>query len=669
MSLRVHELAKELGLSSKALIEKLQGMECDVKSHMSVVPEDVVQRLKKPLEAAAKPKAKLVEAIPKPKEVPPSPKEPKTPQVLKTVKLRYPVTVKDLSVKTGTKPSELIKTLLNRKIFATINHPLEENTVQILAQEFGFQPEKLPTTEEALLSEHEEKGEGERVSRAPIVTLMGHVDHGKTSLLDAVRKSDVAAGEAGAITQHIGAYEVSLEKGHVTFLDTPGHEAFTAMRARGANITDVVVLVVASDDGVMPQTAEAIDHARAAGVPIVVALNKCDLPNANVERVKQQLTEKGLVPEEWGGKTIMVPVSAKTKEGIPHLLEMLLLEAELLELKANPSKKAKGTVVESELSKGKGPVATVLIQDGSLRVGDAVVCGLHYGKVRAMLDDKGRQVEVALPSKPVEILGLSGVPQAGDRFYVVPDEKTAKQIATERREAKGPEAAPRRHMTLEELHQHIQEGKVKEIKFILKADVQGSLEALKAELAKIESKDVKWVILHEGVGDINESDIMLAAASDAVVFGFHVGQLPRAEAVAREEGVEVKLYTIIYEAVSDIRLAIEGLLEPVTKELFMGRAEVKQVFKISKIGNIAGCLVVKGKLVRAGNPTVRVVRGKEAIFEGKLLALKRFKDDVKEVTEGQECGISIERFKDFQAGDYIDFYQVEKVTQKLGASR
>ena len=450
-------------------------------------------------------------------------------------------------------------------------------------------------------------------------------------------------------------------------MDTPGHEAFTAMRARGANVTDVVVLVVAADDGVMPQTEEAIDHARAAGVPIVVAMNKCDLPNANLDRVKKQLAEKGLVPEEWGGKTIMVPVSAKTKQGIPDLLEMLLLEAELLELKADPATFAKGTVIESKLSKGKGPVATVLIQNGSLQVGHFVVCGPYYGKVRAMVDHKGHRIETAPPSQPVEISGLSGVPKAGEHFYVVQDEKRAREIATARQEEKRREemGGPSRHITLEDLHTRIQEGKLKEVKFVLKADGQGSLEALKGELSKIDSQDVKFTIIHSGIGDINESDIMLAVASDAVVIGFHVGHLPRAEAIAKEEGVEVKLYTIIYEAVSEIKLAIEGLLEPTTKETFLGRAEVRQVFKISKIGNIAGCLAAKGKLARAGNPLVRVIRNKETVFEGKLAALKRFKDDVKEVSEGQECGISVENYKDFQVGDFIELYQLEKVARKL----
>jgi len=697
MSQRVYELAKRLGLPSKDLIVKLNGMEIDVKSHMSIVPQEVVERLTKPAAAAAPPLKKTVVKSPaspapplatpqpmppvappvpppSPKTVPPPPvalpvPEPPKLKVLEIIRMKCPVSVKDLSVKVNMKPSELIKMLMQKKTFATINQLLDETIVKEIGKDLGFQVEKLPTAEEALIHEHDLQDVKDLKPRAPVVTMMGHVDHGKTSLLDAIRKSDVVAGEAGGITQHIGAYEVALGNGHVTFLDTPGHEAFTAMRARGANVTDVVVLVVAADDGVMPQTIEAIDHARAAGVTLVVAINKCDLPSANLDRVKKQLAEQGLVPEDWGGKTIMIPVSAKTKQGIPQLLEMLLLEAELLELKADPNRMAKGVVIESELSKGSGPVATILIQNGMLKVGDIVVCGSYYGKVRAMIDDKGHRLQEAGPSRPVEISGLSGVPQAGERFYVVQDERKARDITATREEERRTQQiiGPTRHITLEDLHSRIEAEQIKEVKLILKADVQGSLEALKGELTKIEAKDVKLTIIHSGIGEVNESDVMLATASDAVVIGFHVGALPRAESLSKEEGVEVKRYNIIYEAVSEIRLAIEGLLEPTTKETFLGRAEVKQVFKISKVGNIAGCLAVKGKLVRAGNPVARVVRNKEVVFEGKLAALKRFKDDVKEVTEGQECGVSVENYKNFQAGDLIELYTIEKVAGKLAS--
>ncbi len=697
MSQRVYELAKRLGLPSKDLIVKLNGMEIDVKSHMSIVPQEVVERLTKPAAAAAPPLKKTVVKSPaspapplatpqpmppvappvpppSPKTVPPPPvalpvPEPPKLKVLEIIRMKCPVSVKDLSVKVNMKPSELIKMLMQKKTFATINQLLDETIVKEIGKDLGFQVEKLPTAEEALIHEHDLQDVKDLKPRAPVVTMMGHVDHGKTSLLDAIRKSDVVAGEAGGITQHIGAYEVALGNGHVTFLDTPGHEAFTAMRARGANVTDVVVLVVAADDGGMPQTIEAIDHARAAGVTLVVAINKCDLPSANLDRVKKQLAEQGLVPEDWGGKTIMIPVSAKTKQGIPQLLEMLLLEAELLELKADPNRMAKGVVIESELSKGSGPVATILIQNGMLKVGDIVVCGSYYGKVRAMIDDKGHRLQEAGPSRPVEISGLSGVPQAGERFYVVQDERKARDITATREEERRTQQiiGPTRHITLEDLHSRIEAEQIKEVKLILKADVQGSLEALKGELTKIEAKDVKLTIIHSGIGEVNESDVMLATASDAVVIGFHVGALPRAESLSKEEGVEVKRYNIIYEAVSEIRLAIEGLLEPTTKETFLGRAEVKQVFKISKVGNIAGCLAVKGKLVRAGNPVARVVRNKEVVFEGKLAALKRFKDDVKEVTEGQECGVSVENYKNFQAGDLIELYTIEKVAGKLAS--
>ena len=684
MNLRVHELAKELGLPSKELLERLKALKIEAKSHMSTLEEEAASRIREsfkkaapsakapvqetPLKEARKP-AKAGE-VPKKAEGVEKPAvttlEPSAAVVPKSLQVQFPITVKDLSVKLGTKPSELIKGLISRGIFATINQSLEEKVAAELAVQYGFELKPLPTLEESLLAQYEVSDEKTLKPRAPVVTLMGHVDHGKTSLLDAIRQTDVAGGEAGGITQHIGAHEVAVEKGHVIFLDTPGHKAFTAMRARGANVTDIVVLVVASDDGVMPQTEEAIDHARAAGVQIVVALNKCDLPNANLDRVKKQLVERGLVPEDWGGKTIMVPVSAKTKQGLPQLLEMLLLEAELLELKADPSKPAKGVVIESKVSKGRGPVATVLIQDGTLRLGEMAVCGTIYGKTRAMIDDRGHAVKEAGPSKAIEILGLNAVPQAGDSLFVVGDEKRAKEITLSRQEAQRATGRSMvRHMTLEEFHSRIQENQLKELRLIVKADVQGSLGALRDEITKLPVKDVQIHLLHTGTGDINESDIMLAAASDAVVIGFHVGQLSEAEALAKEEGVEVKVYTIIYEAVSEIRLAVEGLLEPTTRELFLGRAEVKQVFKITKVGNVAGCLAVKGKLVRAGNPTARIVRNKEMVFEGKLSALKRFKDDVKEVAEGQECGIFIEGFKDFQVGDWIELYQIEKVARKL----
>jgi len=503
--------------------------------------------------------------------------------------------------------------------------------------------------------------------RPPVVTMMGHVDHGKTSLLDAIRKTNVADKEAGQITQHIGAYGVEIPgKGYVTFLDTPGHKAFTAMRARGANVTDVVVLVVAADDGVMPQTIEAIDHAKAAGCPIVVAMNKSDLPTADPQRVMGGLQKLGLMPEEWGGKTICVKVSAKTGTGIEELLEMLLLEAEVLELKANPDRRAQGTVVEARLSKGQGSVAAVLVQNGTLRVGDLVVVGQFYGKVRALRNDRGKSVKEAGPSYAVEVLGLSGTPEAGEVFTVVSDEKVARKIAEKRslelreRAIKGFHS---KHLSLEDLYSQMKEGRVKELKLIIKADVQGSAEALTQSLEQISSDMIKIRVIHGGVGGINESDIMLAAASDAIVIGFHVKSDERAQVLMEQEGVDVRYYDIIYEALEDVRKAMEGLLEPTMKEVIEGRTEVRQVFQSSKVGAIGGAIVRKGKLAR--NHSIRVIRDNIVVFQGKLSSLKRFKDDVREVQEGYDCGVVVEGFGQLREGDILESYRVEKVATKL----
>ena len=493
---------------------------------------------------------------------------------------------------------------------------------------------------------------------------MGHVDHGKTSLLDIIRKTKVADKEAGGITQHIGAYEVMLPKGSVTFLDTPGHAAFTAMRARGANATDIVVLVVAADDGIMPQTIEAIDHARAAGVTIVVAINKIDKQNINLDKVKKQLADHNLNPEEWGGKTITVGVSAKTGQGIDDLLEMLLLEAELLELKANPDKPAIGIVIEAELSKGKGPIATVLVSNGTLRIGDIVMAGLNYGRIKAMLDDKGRRVTEAGPAKPVEILGLSGVPQAGEKFYVIADEKKARDIVTTRQmESERKKLAGKTSkVTLEELYNKIKVGEVKELKIVIKADVQGSLEAIKDSLEKLSTEEVKLSVIHGQVGDINESDIMLASASNAIIIGFHVNAATEAKALAKQEEVEIRIYSIIYEVVNELQAAMEGMLEPVIEEVFLGRAEVRQVFNVSKIGVVAGCFISKGRIPR--DAVCKLIREKEIVYKGKMSSLKHFKDDLKEAKEGFECGISL-GFKDIQKGDLIEAIEIKKVARRL----
>jgi translation initiation factor IF-2 len=583
-----------------------------------------------------------------------------------------PISLKDLAAKIGTKPNELILKLMSRKVLATINQNLGEDLVADILAGYGIEYKrkvKVKVKAEAEIGkEHREMEERQDIKhlvhRSPVVTFMGHVDHGKTSLLDFIRKTRVADKEKGGITQHIGAYEVKFKNGSVTFLDTPGHEAFTAMRARGANATDVVVLVVAADDGVMPQTKEAIDHARAAGVPIVVALNKCDLPSANIDKVKGQLSQVGLSPEDWGGKTIAVAVSAKTGQGVDQLLEMLLLEAELLELKANPHLRARGVVIEGKLSAGQGPVATLLVKNGTLKVGDMLLSGMHYGRIKAMMNDKGERITEAGPSKPVGILGLSGVPMAGDEFFVVKDEKKAKTLSSLKQdEERTRRLSAAKRVTLEDFYKKMKEGAVKELAILLKGDVQGSVEALQKSLVELNTKDVKINVIHSDVGNINESDVMLALVSNAVVIGFNVRVDEGAEALAAKEGVEIKLYGIIYEAIQDVLAAMEGLLEPVSKEVFVGRAQVKQVFNVSKAGTIAGCMVVRGKIVRTG--IARLVRDKVVIYEGRVASLKRFKDDAREVAENFECGIGLERHNDIKVGDVIEVYTIEKVARRL----
>ena len=707
MSVRVSTLAKELGITSKELISKLHALKVDVKSHMSSLDDDVIALFKKGKaskksvkratgKVKAKPAAKkktgkkqarrvsgeVKEPVKKTKpvakvkveeekkiglpvsEILPSAVEEKEALDLKVLKINLPITVKDLGFKLETRPNDLIKRLLNKKILVTINQSLDEGTANSLAEEFGYRIERLPSEEETFLIESEKEDPKKLKPRAPIVTFMGHVDHGKTSLMDMIRKTKVVDKEAGGITQHIGAYEVVLPKGKVTFLDTPGHAAFTAMRARGANVTDVVVLVVAADDGIMPQTIEAIDHARAANVPIVVAINKIDKQNISLDKVRKQLAERDLAPEDWGGKTITVGVSAKTGQGIDKLLEMLLLEAEMLELKANPDRLARGVVVEAELSKGKGPVATVLVSSGTLNLGDTIIVGLNYGKVKAMLDDKAHRVREAGPAKPVEILGLSGVPSAGEKFYVVSDEKKVRGMIEARRldaEKKKLDAKGQK-ISLDDLYNRIKEGEVKELKIILKADVQGSLEAIKDSLEKLSTPEVKLFVIHGQVGNVNESDVMLASASNAVILGFHVSMTPGAKALSKQEGVDVRIYNIIYEAVEDVKAAMEGMLEPIMEETFLGRADVKQVFKVSKVGTVAGCFISKGVIPR--NATAKLIRDKEVVFKGKISSLKRVKDDAKEVKEGFECGISLS-FKDIRKGDTIEAIEVRKVARRL----
>jgi len=584
----------------------------------------------------------------------------------RVIKISEVITVGDLSREMGVKAGDVIKKLMGMGMMATINQVLDADTATLIASEFDHQVENVAFDADSMLEvEHQvEEQESTLSPRSPVVTIMGHVDHGKTSLLDAIRSTHVTAQEHGGITQHIGAYHVQVDGRSVTFLDTPGHEAFTAMRARGAKVTDIVVLVVAADDGVMPQTVEAINHARAAEVPIIVAVNKIDRPDANLEKVKKGLSEYGLAAEDWGGDTVFAPVSAKTHEGIPHLLEMLQLQADILELKANPDKLARGTIVEAKLDRGRGPVATVLVQEGTLHVGDSFVCGVFHGKVRAMIDDQGQKVEFAPPSFPVEILGLQGVPLAGDSFVAVADEAKARQVAEFRHsKQRETELVKSSKISLDELYSHIKAGDVKELRVVLKADVQGSVEALTEALTRMSTGDVKLKVIHGSVGGITESDILLAAASNAIVIGFNVRPESKGAALAAKEGVDVRLYTIIYEVVADVHAAMEGLLEPTFREQVFGRVEIRQIFSIAGIGTIAGCHVNEGKIARGH--LVRLLRDQVVVHDGKLASLKRFKDDVREVSAGYECGLSLEGFQDLKQGDVIESYEKVPVIRRI----
>lgn len=583
----------------------------------------------------------------------------------KVIKLYEGTTVKEFADMIGQKSSEVMSKLIEMGTMVTINHPIDVDAAILIADSYGL---KVEVAAEKKLEEYIEEAEeaAELLKpRAPVVTVMGHVDHGKTSLLDAIRKTKVTEGEAGGITQHIGAYVVDTDGKRVVFLDTPGHEAFTAMRARGAKVTDIVILVVAADDGVMPQTIEAINHARAANVPIIVAINKIDKPGANPERIRQELTKYGLVPEAWGGQNIFVEVSAKQRTGLDHLIEMVLLQAEVLELKANPDKKARGVILEAKLDKGRGPVATVLVQGGTLKQGDPFVCGTYYGRVRMLLNDKGKPLQSASPATPVEVIGLSGVPQAGDTFAAVDDEHIAKSIATERLQKQriaGLEKAKK--VTLDELYSQITSGVVRELNIIIKADVQGSVEAVTEALERLGTEAVKVRIIHGGVGGITETDVMLASASNAIIIGFNVRPEPKASVLAEKENVDIRVYNIIYDAVADIKAAMEGLLEPTLKEQITGRAEVRQVFTVSKVGTIAGSYVLDGVISRASTG-VRLIRDNVEIYKGKIASLRRFKDDVREVQAGYECGISIENFNDLKVGDVIEAFVIEKIAAKL----
>jgi len=582
----------------------------------------------------------------------------------KKIKVAEFITVNELANIIGVPASEIIKKCLNLGLVVSINQRLDFDTITLIASDYGFEVERAEEYLEDIIEEEPDRPE-DLEPRPPVVTIMGHVDHGKTTLLDYIRQSNIVAGEAGGITQHIGAYQVTLPNGkQITFIDTPGHEAFTAMRARGAQVTDIVVLVVAADDAVMPQTVEAINHALAANVPIIVAINKIDKPEANPDKIKQQLAERGILVEDWGGKYQCVEISAKYGKNVDLLLEKILLEAEIMDLKANPKKKARGVVIESKLDKGRGPIGTVLVQNGTLKIGDPFVAGTTFGRVRAMFDERGNRVEVAKPSTPVQVIGFDNLPEAGDSFVVVEDEKTAREIANRRSQLKREQRFRQlRAVSLDKLSEQIKEGKVKELPIIIKADVNGSVEALSDSLMKISNEEVKVRIIHRAVGAISESDVLLAQASGAIIIGFNVRPTSAAKKLAESESVEIRLYNIIYNVINDVKSALEGMLEPEKREEILGTAEVRETFKIAKVGTVAGCFVTEGKILR--NARARLIRNGIVIYDGKIASLKRFKDDVKEVEAGLECGIALENYNDIKVGDIIEAYNILEVKRKL----
>ncbi|ARC85604.1 translation initiation factor IF-2 [Clostridium argentinense CDC 2741] len=681
---RIYELAKELEVLSKELITVLfEEFGIEAKNHMSMIDEEDAELIK---ELFADQKANTNETIEHYENVENenvnklNKKKNKnrmrnrdgedldsesTPD--EVIEMEKTIIVKDLAEKLKKSPVEVIKQLIFLGVMANMNQEIDFNIAEQVVEKFGSMA-VLKEEEAGKLGEEEDiednfEEENDTEKRPPVVTVMGHVDHGKTSLLDAIKKSKVTATEAGGITQHIGAYTVDVNNEKITFLDTPGHEAFTAMRARGAQITDVVILVVAADDGIMPQTAEAINHCKAANVPMIIAINKMDKPSANPDKVKQELTEHGLIAEDWGGDTVCVPVSAHTREGIDTLLEMVVITSEMLELTANKERRAKGTVIEAKLDKGRGPVASLLVQNGTLNVGDSIIVGTTYGRIRAMIDDKGNKIKSAGPSIPVEILGLSEVPAAGDRFNVVKDEKTARNMADKRKEKIRQENfTASNKVSMENLYSQIQEGKVKELSVIVKADVQGSVEAIRQSLEKLSTDNVKVRVIHGGVGAITETDVTLASASNAIIIGFNVRPDGNAIAAGEKESVEIKTYRIIYDAIEDIKSAMVGMLDPEYKEVIQGRVEVRAVYKISNVGTIAGCYVLNGKITR--HSSVRILREGIVIFESTLASLKRFKDDVKEAAAGFECGLSIEKFNDIKEGDILEAYTMEEIKPK-----
>ena len=690
-NVRVYELAKRHGLSSRELIKALQDLGVPVKNHMSSLDPETIMLVESELdpqqeisadqetEVDVTPETKVdttpetkVDTTPEKQvdiasetevDITPEKEEKEEDPTDAPLKVQEGVTVGKLASMLNLQSTQMIMQLMKLKVMASINQSLDYQTLLILGEHFGFEVVQEKTLEEQLLLDEEDPPES-LVARAPVITIMGHVDHGKTSLLDSIRQSNVSESEAGNITQHIGAYHVELENGNIVFLDTPGHAAFTAMRARGAQATDIVVLIVAADDGVMPQTIEAINHAKAAQVPIVVAINKIDVTGARSDYVKQQLVENELMPEEWGGQTICVEVSAIEGTGIELLLEMLLLEAALLELKANPDKSARGVVIEAQVDKGRGAVATVLVQSGTLRVGDAFVSGRYSGRVRAMMSDDGKRIKVAGPSTPVEVLGFTGVPEAGDIFYAVELERDARAIGEERQDKhRISKLGTHSHVSLDDLFQQIQEGDIKELNVIVKGDVQGSVQAISESLLKLSTGEVKINIIHEATGGITETDILLASASDAIVVGFNVHPTTEAVRATDAEGIDVRTYTVIYDIISDIRAAMEGLLDPEVREVIIGRAEVREIFKVPRLGSVAGSYVNWGRI--SFNQPLRVLRENRLIYEGKVDSLRRFKDNVNEVQANYECGIGIDEFDDIKVGDVLECYVHEQVARTL----
>ena len=677
-NVRVYELAKRHGMSSKELITVLEELGVPIKNHMSSLDPEMIMLVESELD----PQHEITTNDEKDIEKTEEKVEIEEETALKTeekveieeeteegtpsdaiLQVQEGITVGSLASLLNLQSTQLIMQLMKLKVMASINQSLDYQTLLNLGDHFGFEVVKEKTLEEILMSDEEDPPES-LVPRAPVITIMGHVDHGKTSLLDSIRKSNISESEAGNITQHIGAYHVELENGSIVFLDTPGHAAFTAMRARGAQATDIVVLIVAADDGVMPQTIEAINHAKAAKVPIVIAINKIDVQGARPDYVKQQLVENDLVPEEWGGQTICVEVSAVEGTGIELLLEMLLLEAALLELKANPSKLARGIVIEAQVDKDRGAVATVLVQSGSLKVGDTFVSGRYSGKVRAMMSDDGKRIKSAGPSTPVEVLGFTGVPEAGDQFFAVDSEKDARTISEERQDQyRISKLGAHSHISLDDLFQQIQEGDIKELNVIVKGDVQGSVQAISESLLKLSTPEVKINIIHEATGGITETDILLASASDAIVVGFNVYPTTEAVKATETEGIDVRTYSVIYDIISDIRSAMEGLLDPEVREVIIGRAEVREIFKVPRSGLVAGSYVNWGRIT-FNNP-LRVLRDNRMIYEGKVDSLRRFKDNVNEVQANYECGIGIEEFDDIKVGDVLECYVHEQIARTL----